>query len=199
MTEDNAMWAGGLVRAGAMTETAKQTPPSLPNVTNPTLEEMSKERDPGPAVSEGRHTVSLASMELQQGEVFTPSKVVGGIERQCYIRCNSNAWKTYQGSNACHWHGPVSIFPKGAIHASASALLVSFGGRKALKGPPLDSVEDKKKVLDKIRTEKKCCTPAPKGGSNEERTEPAACGTGQHWRMTRRTIVQACCVSTGWD
>ena len=117
--------------------------PFPPKRDQPDAREDVEGAGPGPAASKDRHTTPLAGMGFQQGEIFTSGNVIGGI-RQCCIRCNSNAWETCQGTNTYHWHGMASIFPKGTIHASVSAMFVSFGGRKGT--PPLDSVEDKKKT-----------------------------------------------------
>ena len=73
-----------------------------------------------------------------------------------------------QRANARHWHGRASEFPKGATHASVSALLIPLGERKGTT--PLDSVEDKEKSLEKICAEKKWCAPAPKGAGMDEGT-----------------------------
>ena len=161
-----------VVRALELTEHARQTPPPLPNKTNPTLEEMSRERDMGPAPSAKIHAFPLSGIELQQGKAFTPSKEIGAIKKQCCVRCNSHVKSTCQGAKTHLWHGPTAVFPKGATHASVSTLMVQFGGR--LGTTPLATDEDKREAPDKIRAVDKWCTLAPKGpGASEAPPESA--------------------------
>ena len=102
-----------IVRAGALTELTRQTPPPLPNKTNPTLEEMSHERDMGPSASGEAYSSPLSTIEPQQGNNFTPSKKIDGVEKQCCIRCNSHTNCTCQGAKAHLWHGSAAISQTG--------------------------------------------------------------------------------------
>ena len=118
-----------IVRTGALTEPAQQTPPPLPNKTNPTLKEMSHERDMGPSAPGRAHSLPLSTAELQQGKTFTPSKRIDGVVKQCCIQCNSHANKTCQGAKTHIWHGPAAVFPGASLHPSVTALMIPFGER----------------------------------------------------------------------
>lgn len=72
---------GKAVRVGGLTEVSQQTPPPLPNVANPTREEMSKEREMGPTISGGQYAVSRSTIGLQQGKAFTHSKEINGAAK----------------------------------------------------------------------------------------------------------------------
>ena len=67
-----------MVRAGGLTKLARQTSPSLPNKTNPALEEMSHERDVGPSASGRAHSSPLSTIELQQSKSSTPARRLVG-------------------------------------------------------------------------------------------------------------------------
>ena len=116
------------MRAGALTEATRRTPPPLPNKINPTLEEMSHERDTGPSSSGKTHSSPLSTIELQQGKSFTPGTKIGGVVKQCCVRCNSHANGTCQGAKTYLWHNPAATFPDIPLNPSVSALMVPFGG-----------------------------------------------------------------------
>ena len=146
------------MRAGALTEATRRTPPPLPNKTNPPLEEMSHKRDIGTSPPGQTYSSPLSTIEFQQGKSSAPSKKIDWVVKQCCVRCNSHANSTYQGTKTHRWHGPAAIFPDIPLHPSASALMVPFGGR--LGAPPLASDGDKRNVLAHICSENKWCTPA---------------------------------------
>ena len=171
------------MRASGLTEFARQTPPPLPNETNPTPVEISHGRDMGPAPSGMIHDFPLSSIDLQQSKTFTPSKKIDGIEKQFYVRCNSHAKGTCQGAKTHIWHGSAAIFREGPIHSLVSALMVLFGGR--LRATPLASDENKQEALMKVRAENKWCTPALKGPGVGEASPEDAASTATTTRLHR--------------
>ena len=81
--EDEAMLISGLMHAGALTEATG----TVDSFTPVEREQPDAQGDVegvgvGPTTSGGCHTVLLASVELQRGRVFIPSKKINGVTRQ---------------------------------------------------------------------------------------------------------------------